>query len=281
MNLQLGSKQVIGSCEALILSNLRLVAKIAKRYYSHGATLDDLIQEGIRGLIHAVDRYDPQTHNARFSTYATYWIRNKVQRAVAANYSLVRLPEYMFRLRIQTHQIDRERQIDSGVVPDDDGSAGLGPHLKTSHRQRHRLNHVLSPCLPYYGVDEYGAEANLAEILPDSSHPELDLERADELEELYEAIGQLTPVEAWLIRHRFGLIDPHEDSPSEHSLKGRARKANARPREWSYRRIARALGIPCHRIREVERVALEKLRSSLQYIKSSDGFSDCGRTKRQ
>ena len=246
------------------MANLGLVANIARRYYSDGATLDDLIQEGSRGLIHAVERYDPETHNTRFSTYASYWIRNRIQRAVAANFSLVRLPDYMFRLNVRAHQVGGEPQIENGAAPDDRGSAALGSRLEISHRQRQLLNHSMISRSSYYGVDDYGDETDLAETLPDRYHPEHDLETAEKVDELHKAIEQLTPVEAWLIRHRFGLDDPHENSPSAATLAIKDAKATAGSREWTYGQIGRALGISIHRIRKVERVALEKLRNLLQ-----------------
>ena len=78
--------------ETMILANLGMVVNIAKRYCSHGATFDDLVQEGNSGLIYAVDRYDPEKHNASFSTYAYPWIRCMIQRAVLANFSLIHVP---------------------------------------------------------------------------------------------------------------------------------------------------------------------------------------------
>jgi RNA polymerase primary sigma factor len=250
--------------EALILANLGLVANIAKRYYSDGASLDDLIQEGSRGLIHAVERYDPETHNTRFSTYATYWIRNKIQRAVAANFSLVRLPDYMFRLNVRAHQVGGEPQIENGAAPDDRDSAALGSRLKLSRRQRQLLNHSMISRSSYYGVDEFGNETSIAETLSDGYHPEHDLETAEELDELHGALEQLTPVEAWLIRHRFGLDDPHENSPSAVPLARKAAEASAGSREWTYERLGRALGISVKRVRRVEQGALGKLRSCLR-----------------
>ena len=84
------------------------------------------------------------------------------------------------------------------------------------------------------------------------------------LTELHKALDQLTPVEAWLIRRRFGLGDPHEDSPSAVTLAGTATMAAAGSRRWTYARLGRVLRISVHRVRQVEQSALGKLRSSLQ-----------------
>lgn len=262
--------------EALIVANLRLVANIARRYYSYGATLDDLIQEGSRGLIQAVDRYDPETHNTRFSTYASYWIRNTIQRAIAANFSLIRVPDYMFRLNVRSHHVGGEPRTEDGAAPDDRGSAALGSRLKISHRQRQLLNHSMISRSSYYGVDDNGEETTLEETIADRHRPEHDLETAEKLDELHKALDQLTPVEAWLIRRRFGLDDPHEDSPSAVALAGTAAMAAAGSRRWTCARLGRALGISVHRVRQVERSALGKLRSSLRCGVSSRRFSECG-----
>ncbi len=249
--------------EALIVANLRLVVNIAKHYYSYGATLDDLIQEGSRGLIRAVELYDPETHNTRFSTYASYWIRNAIQRAITVNFSLIRVPEYMFRLNVRAHRDGSDSQTEDGAVPDGRESAALDSRLEISQRRRQLLNRSMISRSSYYGTDDYGEETSLEESIADMHIPEHDLETAETLDELHKALDQLTPVEAWLIRRRFGLDDPHEDSPSTVSLAVTAKMAAGGSRQWTYRRLGRALGISVPRLRQVEEGALGKLRSWL------------------
>jgi len=167
--------------ETMILANLGMVVNIAKRYCSHGATFDDLVQEGNSGLIYAVDRYDPEKHNASFSTYAYPWIRCMIQRAVLANFSLIHVPEYLFRKDARSHQVDSER-LEQSII-----SQSL--HLE---------------------VDENGKEISFEETLPDRDQPEQDLEIAEKLEKLHVAIDELTPIERWTISQRFGLGDDLE-----------------------------------------------------------------------
>jgi len=282
--------------EALIVANFGLVCNIARRYHSPGATLDDLIQEGSRGLILAVDRYDPKTHNTRFSTYATYWIRNTIQRAVAANFSLVRLPDYMFRLIRQSRRVGEElaakEEAATDVGPAGCGSTELGSRSKASRRRLQLLNQAMISGSSYYGDDAGGEETTLEETIADGHRPEHDLLAAEELDELHRALDRLTPVEAWLIRRRFGMADPRADwelgvrgwglgeldtptpnfpapnsfSPSLGTLAGRAAPAQAAPRSrrWTYARLGRALGLSVHRVRQIEQRALEKLRGSLR-----------------
>jgi len=249
--------------EALIVANLRLVVNIAKRYYSFGATLDDLIQEGSRGLIRAVELYDPETHNTRFSTYASYWIRNSIQRAITVNFSLIRVPDYMFRLSVRAHKDGGDPRTGDGAAPDDRGSAALDSRLEISQRRRQLLNRSLISRSSCYGTDDYGEETSLEETIADMHRPDHDLETAETLDELHKALDQLTPVEAWLIRRRFGLGDPHEDSRSTVSLAGKGKMAAGGSRQWTYYRLSRALGISIPRVRQVEEGALGKLRSWL------------------
>jgi DNA-directed RNA polymerase sigma subunit (sigma70/sigma32) len=83
----------------LILANLRLVISLVRRYRSRKLSFDDLVQEGNLGLIRASQDFDPSVHDTRFSTYAEIWINAFVYRALVANDSLIRVPEYVFELR--------------------------------------------------------------------------------------------------------------------------------------------------------------------------------------
>ncbi len=250
--------------ETLIVANLRLVVKIAKHYYSFGATLDDLIQEGSRGLIRAVELYDPETHNTRFSTYANYWIRNAIQRAITVNFSLIRLPEYMFRLNVRAHKDGGDPRTEDGTAPDGRGSTALDSRLEISQRQRQLLNRSMISRSSYYGIDHYGDETTLEETVADMHGPVNDLETTETLDRLQKALDRLTPIEAWLIRRRFGLDYPHEESSSAVSISGTVTKATGNTRQWTYHRLGQALGISIHRVRQVEEGALGKLRSWLR-----------------
>jgi RNA polymerase sigma factor (sigma-70 family) len=87
--------------ERLITCNIPLVAKLASRYWCEGMTRDDLIQEGMFGLIHAVGRFDPVAHEVRFSTYAARPIRRSIQKCISTMGSLIRVPEKTWRLQIR------------------------------------------------------------------------------------------------------------------------------------------------------------------------------------
>ncbi len=165
--------------ETMIMANLSLVTSIAKHYHSAGASSDDLIQEGNRGLIYAVDRYDPSSHNASFSTYATYWIRNMMQRAVMNNCSLIRVPDRVYLLNSR--------------------SCKLGGESTISHSSN-------------LGIDDNGNEATLDNTVPDREPFYCDPVKAERLAEMNLALDQLTPLERFTISRRFGLGDKPEKS---------------------------------------------------------------------
>jgi RNA polymerase primary sigma factor len=169
----------------------------------------------------------------------------------------------MFRLNIRAHKDGGDPRTEDGAAPDGRGSAALDSRLEISHRRRQLLNQSMISRSSYYGIDGYGEETSLEEAIADMHRPEHDLETAESLDELHKALDELTPVEAWLIRRRFGLDDPHEDSHSAVSLTGTATRAAGGSRPWTYRRLGRALGISIPRVRQVEEGALGKLRSWL------------------
>ena len=164
----------------LITANLRLVVHLAKHYHCSGASLDDLIQEGTRRVASERSNFDPQLHNTRFSSYATYWIRNAIQRAIAANASLIRLPDYMFRLASQF----RRAMIRLKADP----TATELPGIKLSKRQYRCLLHALVQWSPYAIFGAAGEETSLEEGIADHYQPNLEIERAETNEQLYKAL---------------------------------------------------------------------------------------------
>jgi RNA polymerase primary sigma factor len=239
--IELAKRIEMGDRDAMkqfILANLRLVVSIAKRYVGRGLTLLDLIQEGNIGLIRAVQRYDWRRGH-RFSTHATWWIRQAISRAVADKGRTIRLPVYV---NTALNRIRRERQRllqELGREPTEQELAdatGLDP-LRMVELQA-APGAPVSLELPV-GEDE---EQELGDVLADteSASPE-DIATTqtlkDEVQRVLESV--LTPRERLVLQLRFGLGN-----------------GQAHPLE----QVGRELGITRERVRQIEAGALAKLR---------------------
>lgn len=224
----------------LINSNLRLVVSIARRYQGHGLSLLDLIQEGSLGLMRAVDKFDP-SRGLKFSTYATYWIRQSVGRAIADHGRTVRLPvhlgERLSRLaRVRQQLIQR---LDREPTPEEVASeAGLTPEQVTRAEQA-----ALTPA----SLDEAHTEdgtGTLAEVISDPLQPSPLDEVSHTLlrDDLSEAMSHLTPRERHILCLRYGLH-------GEPAL--------------TLEQIGQRLNLTRERVRQLESEALKKLRDPL------------------
>lgn len=234
-NIEKGDRDAM---KQFILANLRLVVSIAKRYVGRGLTLLDLIQEGNIGLIRAVQRYDWRRGH-RFSTHATWWIRQAISRAVADKGRTIRLPVYV---NTALNRIRRERQRllqELGREPTEQELAeatGLDP-IRMVELQA-APGAPVSLELPV-GEDE---EQELGDVLADTesaSPEELATTQTlkDEVQRVLESV--LTPREQLVLQLRFGLGN-----------------GQAHPLE----QVGRELGITRERVRQIEAGALAKLR---------------------
>ncbi|HEV8058633.1 MAG TPA: RNA polymerase sigma factor RpoD/SigA [Gemmataceae bacterium] len=225
----------------MVRANLRLVVNIARSYAGKGLTLQDLIAEGNLGLLRAVEGFDPGM-NTRFSTYASYWIKQSMKRAVINTGKTIRIPAYMNELLVKWRRATAKLQEELGRPPTQEE---IGASLSLSKKKLAiiRKGIRIYNAVPQTESPETGRP--IEEMLMDdvSDAPDSNLSRIDDLKQVMDLLEQMDKREAAVLRLRFGL-----DGDEPMTLK----------------EIGDRLGLTRERVRQIEVLALKKMYESMQ-----------------
>lgn len=222
----------------ILKSNLRLVISIAKKYQSRGLQLQDLIQEGNLGLMKAVDRFDYRRKH-KFSTYATWWIKQTIMRAIADQGRVIRIPVHMIATLNKMFQAEQLLLQDNGREPEiEELAAKLDmtvPRIRSLKRMAQQTVSLQAPLT----MGDGGAVVEDMLANPSTEDPRKDAAYSMLKEKISEAFLTLTEREGQILRMRYGLLGESVKTLEE---------------------LSGIFNVSCERIRQIEIKAIEKLR---------------------